>query len=102
MSTTREASTSRVGALLVRYADWFVGVGVLGLMLTLITPLPPTGAQVLLPGDRIVAIMPAEAFLKFRSNVPQYAKVVFNCFNEEGSPTFAQRGLALKKEGGTL
>jgi aconitate hydratase len=52
-------------------------------------------------GDKITTdhIMPAGAFLKYRSNVPLYAKYVFNCFNEEGKPTFAERGLALKKEG---
>ena len=44
-------------------------------------------------------IMPAGTFLKYRSNVPEYSKYVFNCFNEEGQPTFAERGLALKKEG---
>ena len=58
--------------------------------------------QVLLKcGDKITTdhIMPAGAFLKYRSNVPEYAKVVFNCFNEEGTPTFAQRGLELKAKG---
>ena len=52
-------------------------------------------------GDKITTdhIMPAGAFLKFRSNVPQYSKVVFNCFNEEGKPTFAERSLELKKQG---
>lgn len=57
--------------------------------------------QVLLKcGDKITTdhIMPAGTFLKFRSNVPEYAKVVFNCFNEEGNPTFAQRALDLKKK----
>ncbi|MCK5473344.1 MAG: aconitate hydratase, partial [Planctomycetes bacterium] len=66
-------------------------------------PLPETlGGQVLLKcGDKITTdhIMPAGAFLKLRSNVPEYAKVVFNCFNEEGKPTFAERALALKDEG---
>jgi aconitate hydratase len=49
-------------------------------------------------GDKITTdhIMPAGAFLKYRSNVPEYSKYVFNCFNEEGEPTFAERGLALK------
>ena len=37
--------------------------------------------------------------MKYRSNVPQYSKYVFNCFNEEGQPTFSERGLALKKQG---
>jgi len=58
--------------------------------------------QVLLKcGDKITTdhIMPAGAFLKLRSNVPQYAKVVFNCFNEDGKPSFAERGLELKEKG---
>lgn len=58
--------------------------------------------QVLLKcGDKITTdhIMPAGTFLKLRSNVPEYAKVVFNCFNEPGSPTFAERALELKGKG---
>ncbi|MEN8126219.1 MAG: aconitate hydratase [Planctomycetota bacterium] len=66
-------------------------------------PLPETlnGQVVLKCGDKITTdhIMPAGAFLKYRSNVPEYSKYVFNCFNEEGTPSFAQRGLALKKQG---
>jgi aconitate hydratase len=66
-------------------------------------PLPDKlNAQVLLKvGDKITTdhIMPAGAFLKLRSNVPQYAKVVFNCFNEPDSATFAERALELKKTG---
>lgn len=52
-------------------------------------------------GDKITTdhIMPAGSFLKLRSNVPQYAKFVFNCFNEEGKPTFAERALELKAKG---
>ena len=64
-------------------------------------PLPEslTGQILLKCGDKITTdhIMPAGAFLKYRSNVPEYSKYVFNCFNEEGQPTFAERGLALKK-----
>lgn len=59
-------------------------------------------AQVLIKcGDKITTdhIMPAGSFLKLRSNVPEYAKVVFNCFNKEGEPTFARRALELKKKG---
>ncbi len=59
-------------------------------------------ARVLLKcGDKITTdhIMPAGGFLKYRSNVPEYAKVVFNCFNEKDKPTFAQRALQLKAEG---
>jgi len=66
-------------------------------------PLPEklTGKVLLKCGDKITTdhIMPAGTFLKLRSNVPEYAKVVFNCFNEEGKPTFAERGLELKKKG---
>jgi aconitate hydratase len=66
-------------------------------------PLPDKLAgQVLIKvGDKITTdhIMPAGAFLKLRSNVPEYAKVVFNCFNEPDSVTFAERALELKKTG---
>ncbi|MCP4175007.1 MAG: hypothetical protein GY758_30020 [Fuerstiella sp.] len=60
-----------------------------------------TGQVILKCGDKITTdhIMPAGTFLKLRSNVPEYAKVVFNCFSEEGKPTFADRGLALKAAG---
>ena len=60
-----------------------------------------TGRVLLKCGDKITTdhIMPAGAFLKLRSNVPFYAKVVFNCFNETGKPTFADRALELKQKG---
>ncbi len=59
------------------------------------------GKVLLKCGDKITTdhIMPAGAFLKYRSNVPEYAKVVFNCFTEEGKPSFADRGLELKAKG---
>jgi aconitate hydratase len=67
------------------------------------TPLPGRLAgQILLKcGDKITTdhIMPAGTYLKLRSNVPEYAKVVFNCFNEAGKPTFAERSLGLKSQG---
>jgi len=44
-------------------------------------------------------IMPAGALLKYRSNVPEYAKYVFDCFNEPGEPTFAERALSVKGDG---
>ena len=52
-------------------------------------------------GDKISTdiIMPAGAFLKYRSNVPEYAKYVFNPCNEPGQPTFAEKALKLKSEG---
>ena len=73
---------------------------------TIVVPEPPTPlpqnlkAKVLIKcGDKITTdhIMPAGTFLKLRSNVPKYAKVVFNCFNEQGKPTFAERALQLKQ-----
>jgi aconitate hydratase len=67
------------------------------------TPLPQKlQGQVLIKcGDKITTdhIMPAGRFLKLRSNVPEYAKAVFYCFNEKDKPTFAERALELKKKG---
>ncbi len=52
-------------------------------------------------GDKITTdhIMPAGSLLKYRSNVPQYARYVFNCFNEDGQATFADRCLELRQKG---
>jgi aconitate hydratase len=60
-----------------------------------------SGKVLLKCGDKITTdhIMPAGALLKYRSNVPEYSKYVFNCFNEQGKPTFAQRALGLKEKG---
>ncbi len=44
-------------------------------------------------------IMPAGVHLKHRSNIPEYAKVVFERFNEAGKPTFAQRAMAIRDAG---
>jgi aconitate hydratase len=67
------------------------------------SPLPQhlRGKILIKCGDKVTTdhIMPAGRFLKLRSNVPEYAKVVFNCFNEQDKPTFAQRALELKKKG---
>ena len=43
--------------------------------------------------------MPAGAFMKFRSNISEYAKYVFNCFNEEGKESFYERALKVKNAG---
>ena len=67
------------------------------------TPLPDDlDAEVLIKvGDKITTdhIMPAGAFLKYRSNIPRYARYVFDCFNQEGEPTFADRALAVRDAG---
>jgi aconitate hydratase len=50
-------------------------------------------------GDKVTTdhIMPAGTMLKHRSNVPVYARYVFNGFNVEGQPSFAQRCGAIKQ-----
>ncbi len=67
-------------------------------------PLPDklTGTVLIKVGDKITTdhIMPAGVLLKYRSNVPEYAKYVFDCFTEPGAESFADRGLALKAAGG--
>ena len=74
---------------------------------TIVVPEPPkplpqklSGKVLIKCSDKITTdhIMPAGTFLKLRSNVPEYAKVVFNCFNEQGKPTFAERALELKEK----
>ncbi len=59
------------------------------------------GKVLLKCGDKTTTdhIIPAGALLKYRSNVPEYSKYVFNGFNEPRKETFAQRALELKKEG---
>ena len=59
------------------------------------------GPVVIKVGDKITTdhIMPAGALLKYRSNVPEYARYVFNPLNVEGEPTFAERALAAKSAG---
>ena len=64
-------------------------------------PDPLTAAVLIKVGDKVTTdhIMPAGALLKHRSNVPEYAKYVFNCFNEEGAASFAERALAAGEAG---
>jgi aconitate hydratase len=72
---------------------------------TIVVPEQPTtlpddmrGEVLIKCGDKVTTdhIMPAGAFLKHRSNVPEYAKFVFNCFNEKARPTFAERAMKAK------
>lgn len=66
-------------------------------------PLPDEidGVVLIKVGDKITTdhIMPAGIHLKHRSNIPVYAKVVFECFNEGGKPTFAERASAVRDSG---
>jgi len=52
-------------------------------------------------GDKITTdhIMPAGSLLKLRSNVPEYARYVFQCFDEAGQPSFAERAVSAKRGG---
>lgn len=52
-------------------------------------------------GDKITTdhISPAGTFLKYRSNVPEYAKAVFLLLNEAGKPKFYERALEAKAAG---
>ncbi len=67
------------------------------------TPLPDRlEAEVLIKvGDKITTdhIMPAGAYLKYRSNIPRYSRFVFECFNKAGEPTFAEKAEAVKASG---
>jgi predicted aconitate hydratase len=52
-------------------------------------------------GDKITTdhIMPAGVHLKLRSNIPAYSQVVFECFTEDGKPSFAERAAAIRDTG---
>lgn len=64
-------------------------------------PLHLDGDILLKCGDKITTdhISPAGPYLKFRSNIPRYAQVVFECFTEEGNPSFAERASACRDAG---
>jgi aconitate hydratase len=67
------------------------------------SPLPENidGNVVIKVEDKITTdhIMPAGPFLKFRSNIPEYSKAVFNCFTEDGKPSFDERAAKVRDEG---
>ena len=67
------------------------------------TPLPENidGIAVIKTPDKTSTddIMPAGIHLKHRSNIPEYAKVVFERFNEPGEETFAQRAAKVRDAG---
>ena len=66
-------------------------------------PLPEkiNGQVILKAGDKITTdhIMPAGIYLKYRSNIPEYAKYVFECFTEDNKPSFADRASAVRDKG---
>jgi len=66
-------------------------------------PLPDTidGKVVIKVEDKITTdhIMPAGIHLKLRSNIPAYSQVVFECFTEDGKPSFAERAASVRDAG---
>ncbi len=75
---------------------------------TIVTPPsaepPPTdlhGTVLIKVGDKITTdhISPAGSFLKYRSNVPEYAKAVFLLLNESGKAKFHERAIEAKNAG---
>ena len=66
-------------------------------------PLPEKieGDIVIKVEDKITTdhIMPAGIHLKLRSNIPAYSNVVFECFTEDGKPSFAERAAAVRDAG---
>lgn len=67
------------------------------------SPLPEDidGEVVIKVGDKITTdhIMPAGIHLKLRSNIPAYSRVVFECFTEDGKPSFPERAEAVRDAG---
>lgn len=67
------------------------------------SPLPENidGVVLIKTGDKISTdhIMPAGTYLKYRSNIPAYSNYVFECFNEKGKPSFAEKASAVKSKG---
>ncbi|MBO5689011.1 MAG: aconitate hydratase, partial [Lentisphaeria bacterium] len=64
-------------------------------------PMNINGSVLIKVGDKITTdhIMPAGIYLKLRSNIPQYSRVVFDCFTESGKPSFAERAIAVRDSG---
>jgi aconitate hydratase len=83
-------------------AEIFRGPSIVRPPLSEVPPKNLKGQALIKLGDKVSTdiIMPAGAFLKHRSNVPIYAKYVFNPVNEAGKPTFAERAMSLKEKGG--
>ncbi len=68
MSTATETNTG-IGGLLSRYGDWILGAGVLGLMVTLITPLPGPALDLLLALNITGAVLLLMVTMNARSAV---------------------------------
>ncbi len=65
----RPSSLDCVGGLLKRYSDWVLGVGVLGLMMTLITPLPAPLLDLLLAFNITISVLLLMVTMNARDSV---------------------------------
>jgi flagellar biosynthesis protein FlhA len=65
---TRIEGAQGVGRWLMRHADWVLGLGVLGLMITLILPLPPNLLDVLLAGNVTFSLLLLLVTINVRSS----------------------------------
>lgn len=69
-----------------------------------VTPLPDAleGTVLIRLDDKVTTdhIMPAGRFLKLRSNIPEYSRVVFDGLTVPGQPSFAERAVAVRDAGG--
>src|SRR5688572_15026011 len=63
------AGFERLGALLKRYSDWVLGVGVLGLMLTLIAPMPAPLLDLLLAFNITISVLLLMVTMNARDSV---------------------------------
>ena len=55
--TGSKAGVQNIGAWLARWSDWVMGIGVLGLMVTLLMPLPPSALDALLAFNITASLM---------------------------------------------
>ena len=63
-------SVEAFGRFLTRYADWAMGVGVLGLMVTLLVPLPPQALDILLAFNITISVLLLLVTMSVRSAAP--------------------------------
>ncbi|MCH2106425.1 MAG: flagellar biosynthesis protein FlhA, partial [Planctomycetes bacterium] len=56
-STAPKGGLDTAGGALKRYADWAMGIGVLGLLVTLITPISPLALDLLLATNITISIL---------------------------------------------
>ncbi|MEE8468688.1 MAG: FHIPEP family type III secretion protein, partial [Planctomycetota bacterium] len=62
------SQTDRFGHFLHRYSDWLLGLGVLGLLVTLVSPLPPLALDLLLALNMTAAVLLLMVTMNTRSS----------------------------------